>query len=278
MVACIATLAEFDGELPPPMAPPTNCIAEYVENMSIEVTWVAPTENTPDQYYVYRDEEKIFATAELTYTDEVEDFEEYCYTITAVYAGTESVKSNESCASVPPPPPLAPPTNCTAEWVEEEANINNNILVTWDAPVEYTPDAYWVYRDEVKVTQTTDTQFLDALETTGEYCYKIKAIYEEEQSDFSNQSCAEIPIIFGTKEYNTLFNIYPNPAKDELIIDILDMRYETCDIVIYDVFGRNVLSHTAHLTPHTVLEISHLPAGIYFVKIANEVAGKFVKE
>jgi hypothetical protein len=75
MVACIATLAEFDGEAPPPLAPPTNCTAEYVENMSIEVTWVAPTTNTPDEYYVYRDEEKIFATAALTYTDEVEDFE-----------------------------------------------------------------------------------------------------------------------------------------------------------------------------------------------------------
>jgi hypothetical protein len=278
MVACIATLAELDGEAPPPLAPPTNCKAEFIENMSIQITWDAPTTNTPDTYYIYRDGEYFTESETTSYTDEVEDFEEYCYTVTAIYSGTESVQSNKSCASVPPPPPPPAPTNCTATWVEEEANINNNILVTWDAPAESAPDAYFVYRDETKITQTTDTQFVDALETTGEYCYKIKAIYEEEQSDFSNQSCAEIPTIDGIKELNSKYVIYPNPATNELRVTSYKLQVE--NIEIFDVSGRIQKGTKARKesTKEVVIDISGLAPGIYFVKIANEMVGKFVKE
>jgi hypothetical protein len=77
--------------------------------------------------------------------------------------------------------------------------------------------------------------------------------------------------------------VYPNPTAGELAIryEILDMRYETLDVQIFDVYGRNVLPHTTYHTPHTTLNISHLPAGIYFVTIQTEkgtVIKKVIKE
>jgi hypothetical protein len=255
--------------------PPINCNAQALENMEIAITWEPPTTNTPDEYYVYRNEDKIFETTELSYTDIVEDYAEYCYTVKAVYAQELSIPSNEACASVPSP--YKPPTNCAAVWVEEEANINNNIQVTWDAPAEATPDEYYVYRDDEKITQTTDTHFLDALETTGEYCYKIAAIYAENQSDFSNQACATIPIIDAIKEFSSKYLIYPNPTTGELTINNEQLIIN--NVEIFDIYGRVVSSHQLIASSaHHQINISHLNAGIYFIKINNEIAGKFVKE
>jgi hypothetical protein len=287
MVASIALLAEFVGEMPPPLYPPTHCVAEYVEDMNIIVTWETPAGNTPDEYYVYKDETKISETAELFYSDTVEDFDEHCYTVTAVYAGVESEHSNISCASVPPRPPLSPPTNCVANWVPEEANINNNIIVTWDAPEENTPDEYFVYRDDEEITKTTDTQFMDALEKAGEYCYKIVAGYPAGQSDFSNESCEAIPHIDGLIVHNSNFLIYPNPTTNELRVTSYGLPIE--DIEIFDVYGRKLSSHYLitssphHLitsSPHHLINLSHLHAGIYFIKITTqggEVINKVVK-
>ena len=68
--------------------------------------------------------------------------------------------------------------------------------------------------------------------------------------------------------------IYPNPTTGQLIIDSEKMRIENVEIL--DVFGKNV-----QMSPETVINISHLPAGVYFVKIqteAGEVVKKVVKE
>jgi len=74
---------------------------------------------------------------------------------------------------------------------------------------------------------------------------------------------------------NIQLKIYPNPTTGELRIENYELRIE--NIEIFDISGRNVLSHTSHLTPHTILNISHLPAGIYFIKINTEAGTKTLK-
>jgi hypothetical protein len=76
--------------------------------------------------------------------------------------------------------------------------------------------------------------------------------------------------------------VYPNPTRGELRIKMCDMRYEICDITIYDVFGKktqvsNLKSQISDLT----LDLSPLPSGIYFVNIKTEhgiVSKKIVKK
>jgi hypothetical protein len=74
--------------------------------------------------------------------------------------------------------------------------------------------------------------------------------------------------------------VYPNPTKDVLNVEILDMRcedmrYETCDIAIYDVYGRNV----SNLKSQNLISInvSHLPTGIYILRVGGQTV-KFVKQ
>jgi hypothetical protein len=268
MVASIATLAIYDDAL----SAPVNCLAQYLEEYKIKVTWDSPATNTPDHYYIYRDGNKISeCEASVTsFIDEVSDYKEYCYKITAIYDGEQSSPSNQSCAAVPQPP--TPPTHCVAEYIDVLVNLD--VLITWDPPQEASPNGYFVYRNEENITTTpiTATSFTDT--SCNGCCYKITAVYGEEESDFSNEAC--VPFIDNILEYNSNIKISPNPTNGEL--QIMNYELRMGDIEIYDVFGKNVFLHTAHRTPNTVVNVSHLLAGIYIIKIGNEFVGKFVKE
>jgi len=249
-----------------PLASPTNCVTTFFEDMNVEITWDAPTEDTPDLYYVYRNSVKISETEETYYFDTVEDYEEYCYAVTAVYNSAQSGFSNESCGTVPP---LAPPTNCFAE-----NHFEMEIKITWDAPEENTPDGYFVYRDSVKIFEQpiTTHEFFDAPGEPGEYCYNVTAVYGEFESEFSNESCAWAH--HNITEYNSKFKIYPNPANDKIFIEGGFMNQ---NVEIIDINGRMVASKV--IESETVgIDISNLMRGAYFVKIGKEVVGKFVKE
>jgi M6 family metalloprotease-like protein len=78
--------------------------------------------------------------------------------------------------------------------------------------------------------------------------------------------------------------VYPNPTTGKLTIDMFDIRYEICDIVIYDVFGRTqkIENHLSQIGKSQIeINISHLPTGIYFLRIqtdAGMITKKVVKE
>jgi len=75
---------------------------------------------------------------------------------------------------------------------------------------------------------------------------------------------------------NNRIIVAPNPTTGELTIDNGELTIK--DVVIYDIYGRKVSSH--HLitsSSNHLINISKLPAGIYFLKIGNETV-KVVKQ
>ena len=71
-------------------------------------------------------------------------------------------------------------------------------------------------------------------------------------------------------------NVYPNPANDELNIDLKGEKIETTKII--SINGQLMFQSTAM---NSKINISQLPANIYFVetKTANNIyRTKFVKE
>jgi len=67
--------------------------------------------------------------------------------------------------------------------------------------------------------------------------------------------------------------IYPNPTTRELKIESGELRIEHIDI--YDVEGRKQIteSRKQKAEREIVIDISHLPAGVYFVKVMTEQGG-----
>ncbi|MCL2041233.1 MAG: M6 family metalloprotease domain-containing protein [Bacteroidales bacterium] len=76
--------------------------------------------------------------------------------------------------------------------------------------------------------------------------------------------------------------VYPNPTSG--LIMICDVRCAICDIAIFDVMGRAVVvaqSHIENRTSQIALDLSNLPAGVYFIRITTAdgvVTRKVVKE
>ena len=67
---------------------------------------------------------------------------------------------------------------------------------------------------------------------------------------------------------NQNITVFPNPTRGKLTINNEQLTIN--NIEIYDVYGRNLTPQTSNLSPHTSLDISHLKAGIYFLKIDNQ--------
>ena len=70
------------------------------------------------------------------------------------------------------------------------------------------------------------------------------------------------------------FNIYPNPVNDKLYIETQTLT-QTLTIEIYDIYGRRQQLSAVSCQP-SVIDLSNLKSGIYFVKINTE-EGNIVK-
>jgi len=82
-----------------------------------------------------------------------------------------------------------------------------------------------------------------------------------------------VGIIGSLQESN--IKIYPNPTTGELRIENGDLKIE--NVEVHDVYGRKHMFQTSQTFAEIVINISHLSAGIYFVKISTE-AGQVIKK
>lgn len=69
-------------------------------------------------------------------------------------------------------------------------------------------------------------------------------------------------------------SMFPNPATDELTISVTN---EIISIVIYNFIGQTVYTRDFN-TKQVQIDVSALPAGVYFVKINGTEVRKFVKQ
>jgi hypothetical protein len=72
---------------------------------------------------------------------------------------------------------------------------------------------------------------------------------------------------------------YPNPSKDNLFVEIAEDILQTIDakesVKLYDMLGKLLMEQP--VKNQMQFDMSHLSAGIYFLKISNSIK-KIVKE
>ena len=84
--------------------------------------------------------------------------------------------------------------------------------------------------------------------------------------------------LLGKEEARILFETYPNPVKDKLVISTTEKRSFTA--MVYDLSGK-VLKHVKADRSKLELDVTELKEGIYFIKVAGEREPhtfKFIKE
>jgi len=76
------------------------------------------------------------------------------------------------------------------------------------------------------------------------------------------------------------FNIYPNPASDQITIDLVFDKKINTKIELFDLVGKQVklISEFVGNESKNTIDISDLPSGSYFVKVTTEGNGIFTKK
>jgi hypothetical protein len=251
----------------------------YVKNVNavlnestkkIAITWVAPDEGTPVGYNIYRDD-KPLNTTPLTVTNFTDTYilgGTYVYCVTAVYAGNKEsliTISNFICIS--------------PQFCEKPVNLfgipfQNTAYLRWEKSENADGEllGYNIYRNDIKINNNLldDPEYCDNNLTNGTYKYKISAVYSHcEESELTDGVNVTINFLNINEQPAPSFNLYPNPATNEIRITNYELRITS--IAIYDVYGKNVSTHPLITSSSNhLINVSHLQSGIYFVRIYSE--------
>jgi len=136
-------------------------------------------------------------------------------------------------------------------------------------PMDSMPFPVRVMAFESLITAAQMEEHFEEYLHNGVYAYQVSAVYAHCESDKTEPKIVNIDYDKITDYQAASFNLYPNPAKNELTVTTSDTRYPISAIEIYDVYGRKVLSHHLINTLSHQINVSHLPAGMYFVKITS---------
>jgi hypothetical protein len=72
--------------------------------------------------------------------------------------------------------------------------------------------------------------------------------------------------------------IYPNPAKDEIIIDNGGLKKENKHLQITDISGKTIGNFQFSTSnSQLIINVASFPAGVYIVK-TGDFCGKFIKK
>ena len=137
---------------------------------------------------------------------------------------------------------------------------------------------YYIYRNNIRITNEllTETIYLDENLPNGEYVYYVKTYREGCVSDTSNYIVEKIEL--GVKELEELegVRVFPNPTTGELKVESGKLKVD--NVEVFDVYGKKLSSnHLITSSSNHQINISHLSAGIYFLKIDNEMV-KVIKQ
>lgn len=81
--------------------------------------------------------------------------------------------------------------------------------------------------------------------------------------------------IAGVDELQTLEGkIYPNPANDKLYLSLQEMQGQ-CQVEVFDLTGRKVLSESQSGQSQMTIDVSALPSAAYIVTAKNKTGGIF---
>jgi hypothetical protein len=150
--------------------------------------------------------------------------------------------------------------------------VYNNLVFYFDTDKLYLNDGYPNWKNwNIHCEQCEEWQKIrDENTQKGKENWDIFIKYLSDAGKIAGNTAIAEPS--ATPGLNDVF-IYPNPTTGELRIENGALKIQ--QISIFNLLGRNVLN-----TKQTTLDISHLPAGIYFVQIKTEkgvVTKKIVK-
>jgi hypothetical protein len=174
------------------------------------------------------------------------------------------------------------PESCTGVLdMEAEVWNRNNVALSWNPPQTDQPvAAYYVYRNDMLIAVLQQTTFLDENVPNGSYTYHVRVVYADGCESLSYNT---VKVAIETEGIRNIdlsnIRVYPNPTTGELRIENGELRIE--NIEIFDLIG-NLSPISSPVWKEMSkgrfeVNISHLPPGIYFIRIQTETGVKVKK-
>ena len=162
--------------------------------------------------------------------------------------------------------------NATAE--------SNRVRLSWMTNTGYDNDFYTVEKmnpsagDFEKLSLVNNNQYDDQIQThvyydvnptEGDNFYRVKVSLNNGADKFTEIKKVTFKRMIG-------FGAFPNPASDELNINLSEYLGKTVDIVLYNTFGKIITrTHLENVAnPVHRLEVNDFAAGQYLIKVSAE--------
>lgn len=261
----IDNVSIFEGS--GPVLPGPENLEAVVSGNNVNLSWDAPAPEELLGYNIYRDEVLVNPSpvTQTTYQDQNVTPGTHLYGVSAVYDNGESAKAGPVQVLIEGGVGKIhgfvrdAVTNLAIDEAMITASNTDNGVMTFMTPfgAYYSlllPEGFY------DVTCSADGYQPFTLQNATVFENMNKAY------TFYLQPAGEILTGMGINS-NVPFGFYPNPATDQLIVS----GNEMLRVEIISQTGEVVLS-SEHLSDQETIDISHLPAGIYVVKMTGETS------
>lgn len=175
------------------------------------------------------------------------------------------------------------PAHCPSVMsLTAEVRDSTDVYLSWETPTTEMPVmGYRLFRNNEPIGEELifNTFYLDENVPKGNHTYHIKTVYQDGCESLSyNMVYVAIEKTVGidivVKDEN--ISLYPNPTTGQLTIAVGAQGLAPVKIQLFDIFERLILE-----TSESSFDVSHLPAGIYFIRIEAEqgiITKKVIKQ
>jgi len=249
------------GQIPQACDPIKDLSATIVAP-DIVLTWSAPSEGTVEKYLVYANNIFLGETTNVTYSLTDAAIGIYHFSVEALFA--DGCTSEAVCVEIVMP--------CDINVELTSLQNGQGFSLSWIPVVENA--TFKIFRNSEFLIEVEGNEYMDSETEIGVmYCYTVTALCTEDlESEPSNEVCE---VFVGINELQNDIKIYPNPTTGELTIRSYELGIT--NIEIFDTYGKKQ-SHASRVTSNeNIINIAHLPAGVYFVKVYSE-KGVFIEK
>ena len=154
-----------------------------------------------------------------------------------------------------------PPSNLTIN------QISNFFEITWQS----NGISYEIYRDDSLIANVTQPIYLDYdLIHEQPYCYKVKSINGDCESELSNINCKTYLNIENIEQPYISTKLYPNPTNNKAKLEVEGLNSDA-EVLVYDMIGRVIQKHTINKGNNELeIDLSIYAKGVYSIRIIND--------
>jgi len=219
---------------------------------------------------VYRNEELLafIPDPDTSYIDQNVEPGYYDYCVATVYTADSALHTwtssiSEICVvDVICPPQCNEPQNLVAEY---DTDLGNDLY--WNPPTSKNNLLgynVYCYDEQVNEELVTETYYYHSCNNSMEMCYEVTAVYDDCESEPSNEACS---YPWGIGEFEDFAEIFPNPANNQIKIQ---SEINISGIKIYQQTGQlSFESEKINNTEYTI-DLENMNSGVYLIEIELE--------